>query len=274
MNKKLSLTLIALLIGVNISLETKAANNNTKALVSLHNMPTNNSLEKFFDNRQIKLIDDYQNSFNKIKTAKDLNLVYKRSEVLATDLNKKLITISNPNIDDFKWLKQYLSGLSLSYGAEAQSIYLTTNYKDFIKKSQLTHEVSDDMFLNLMINAFGDSGRVYPSWFVMTWDYGGYSDLGNDKHFHILEKINKTMLSSPEFKDQIMEVRRLLINDIVTSNNYGYPSKNVIREIKKIISNKFIKPTEKMLLEKRINEIKSGQQKFQFNCVKAKCSYG
>ncbi len=274
MNKKLSLTLIALFITVNISLETKAANNNIKALVSLHNMPTNNSLEKFFDNRQIKLINEYQSSFNKIKTAKDLNLVYKKSEVLAVDLNKRLINISEPNIDNFKWLKQYLPGLSLSYGAEGQSMYLTTNYKEFIKKAQLTHEVFDDMFLNLMINAFGDSGRVYPSWFVMTWDYGGYSDLGNDKHFHILEKINKVTISSPEFKDEIMEVRRLLINDIVTSNNYGYSSKKVIREIKKISSNKSITPTEKILLENRVNEIEKNKQKFQFDCIKVNCSYG
>lgn len=239
----------------------------------------NNSLEKYFDKNQINIIQDYKTSFSRIKSSKDLADTYRKAnnvmKVINDVLNEsKEINTSSFDVAKFKWLDTYLPGIELGYGAEGIGVNAVTYYPDFIAKAKVTAEKSDDAFLKLMTDLFGNSGDIYPKWFVMTWDYGGYTMLGKGTHTNYLKKITSTAKISPEFANEIKEVRLRLFDDIQNSLNLGTPKATAIKEVKSIMGVSGLSANEKKMLQQKIIDLDKNSKKYQFNCEKANCSYG
>jgi hypothetical protein len=236
-------------------------------------------LSTYFDKNQIDNIKKYQREFLNIKSSNDLVNIYRKSKDLTQMLNDTLnkskdIESGNFDITKVKKIGDSTPGLIVGYGAEGIGINVTTDHKTFLKRANLTPEKSDNNYFNLMIEIFGDSGDIYPNWFIRTWDYGGYTLLGKGTHIKMLEKINNVLKTSPEFNNEIKEIKTKLVNDILQSINFGVTKKDVVNEINKFISNNTINEQERIELHKKIRDIEINPKKYQFNCEKQNCTYG
>lgn len=242
------------------------------------NVFSQDNLSTYFDKNQINKINTYKNEYSKIKTSKDLVQVYKRGNDLSKMINdtlnsRKEIESANVDLNKFKQLSVSIPGFVLGSGAEGMGIYMQPDYKTFINKAVLTPENSDNHFLNLMISVFGDTGNTYPLWFVRTWDYGGYSLLGKGTHIKAMSKIENTLKSSPEFSNEIKEVRLLLIDDIIRAKNFSNSKKEVISELSKFISTYKFSTKEKANLDMKLRDMQINSKNYQFGCETKNCYY-
>ena len=249
-------------------------------LISYQNTAlSKNILNKYLSKEQIDNIQDYKTTFLNIKSSKDLSNTYKMAEKLSEQLIENLnksqeIESQYIKLSNFKELSNLILGLRLNNGAEGMGLNVLIDYKSFLEKAKKTPENDDNAFLNLMIEVFDDSGNMHPKWFIMTWDYGGYSLLGKGIHLKTLDKISNTLKISPNFNKELNDVKGRLINDILQTTNFASTKKDVINEINKIISTNNITKTDRIELHKKINDLETNPKKYQFNCEKDNCNYG
>ena len=239
----------------------------------------NETLQTYFNKSQINSIMEYKKSYEKIKSAKDLAITYNKADKIRETLIKSLNSYKNTESDNFdlekyKWLNPYIPGLKLTSAAEGMGINVIYDNPTLLKKAKTTPQKSDDLFINLMLDNYGDAGDNYPTWFMMTWDYGGYTLLGKGNHIKALNKINITIKSSSEFIEGLKGLRERLFMDIRDSNNFAVPKTAVLKEINAIKQMSNLSVFEKNIINKRVKELNKNSKIFQFNCEKAECSYG
>lgn len=242
----------------------------------------NPNLKTYFNQAQIRKILDYKDSFEKISNLNQFSGSYRKAielkKILEPDLNKQFEKLQqtgkNPNEENFNWLTSFIPGLVPVMVAEGTMLNLSINYEAYLAKAQKTPEKSDDDFIKLMINSFGNIETYYPRWFNQTWDYGGCSYLGKGMHSKTLLSINNIVSKDKLFKKELDLVKDKVLSDILTWNTFCQTKEDVIKETKLIINTVQISSSEKINLEKRVRQFQKPGKNIQFNCNKATCTYG
>ncbi|MFK7946119.1 MAG: SH3 domain-containing protein [Saprospiraceae bacterium] len=207
-------------------------------------------LEQFFGSKIVYEVEAYQKQFEDTKTEKEFPLLYRSNKELGHKMNYKFTAFFEMGIDDSEypdlfWIDDPIPAMSLSLVAEGTQYQIFTNIDDLYKKAAATEGKLDDEFAKI-IKAMHDNDieYYYPVWFLQTWDYGGYSLLGQGKHTAILNRLEKLAIKTDLFNPEIRDIKKQVIQDIIEGEHYGEKSETILKELDTIINSKYTILTE------------------------------
>jgi hypothetical protein len=216
-------------------------------------------LEKVFGNKLVFEIEQYQKDFAAVKTDKDFILMYRNAKTLQDKLNEKLEAAYNmyevTDFPDLFWIDDAIPGLNAELVAEGTIYSLLFNYKQLGKATLNTTSDLDDSFINLLIaKNSGEFEDFFAVWYLQTWDYGGYSLLGQGKHVAMLNRMQTLKDKTPLFDLEIKEMKNKLLKDITEGKEYGEQKEKMIEEVNNIINKQYelINSDEIIALKTRI----------------------
>ncbi|HCL56606.1 MAG TPA: hypothetical protein DHW82_06310 [Spirochaetia bacterium] len=245
-----------------------------------------NQLKEIFSAKEIKKINEFEALFQNIKTAEDLEKAFRLgkknmdglSETLDQYYQKKL---SSKKIEEGKlyigWIIHYLPAHASILVAEGTTLQFTYFLSDFLEKAKTTKDPVDEKIIQLLIDIYGSVEYYSPSWFMMTWDYGGDSLLGSGIHLKLLKEIESLVLSSRLFSQELLEIQKNILTDIQDSLNYHETREAIIKEIKQILGEIKLTSEQKKQLEQRLKDFENPKKELNTNCKdyeNSKCSYG
>ena len=116
----------------------------------------------FFGENMAQLISIYTKEQKKIRTLAAFRLLYTRSEMLQDSLENKLniwLAKNKGNWEwdtppDFFWLNGLLDGLLLHYIKKENKVYLFRDLKKWKKYAEITPELADDNFVELLLTSY------------------------------------------------------------------------------------------------------------------------
>ena len=176
-----------------------------------------------------------------------------------------------------------LWGLQPSCYAECTEPTFALDVDAFLAIAAKTSNPADDDFFKL-VQAYYDYGpRVidgqpwgWPTYFRQTWDYGGYSLLGEGKHLALLLQMDQYLqvhgeylLRSPvtTFVQQVQTMRHQLLQDILVRADCSGPESEAIEaELTQILAQVTLSPIEKTALQQRLEVFQTGGADIQTGC--------
>jgi len=201
-------------------------------------------LEKIFGNKLVFEIEQYQKDFATVKTEKDFILMYRNAQKLQKKLNVKLENAYSmydvDNFPDLFWIDDAIPALNAELVAEATMYSLLFNFKELEVAASETENELDNEFVKLQIaKNGGEFEDFFAVWFLQTWDYGGYSLLGQGKHVAMLNRMQKLADKTSLFDAEIKVMKNQLLDDITTYDKYGEQKEKIIEEINTIIDKQY-----------------------------------
>ena len=92
--------------------------------------------------------------------------------------------------------------------------------------------------------------QAFPSWVQQTWDYGGHSLLGSNKHLELLQSIDTIYQKTSLFNPHLVGYKDALLSDILAEwVTYWDTQQAIQKELKQIIASKFSCLTEEERLQ-------------------------
>ncbi len=218
-------------------------------------------LSSFYGPEKTRQILQYRADFYSIENPRDLENVFIRGTILRDSLvqtmSKKIEIMDHENLPDLSWLEDGMPGFSLGMVAEGTGYYLFQDYGKMKAWAKETVATEDDAFFEVISFINGDRNieGFYPIWYEQTWDYGGYSLLGQEKHLSALTEMDKIMKEQKLFRNPILKLKMKLLKDILNppTGEYGESAEKIIEEIDAILSGDFeiLSEVEKKNLEVR-----------------------
>jgi len=197
----------------------------------------------------------YRKTYNAISTSRNFANAYSKGLSLRDSVAQILSTTAEV-VDpyepaDFSWLEYTLPGFRIQLVAEATAYYPYIDYAFFLEKANTTFEKEDDLFMQLNIAMYKDSmEQAFPSWVQQTWDYGGHSLLGSNKHFELLQSINAIYQKTSLFNSHLIGYKDALLSDILAEwVTYWDTQQAIQKELKQIIASNFSCLTEEEQLQ-------------------------
>lgn len=241
----------------------------TLANADFYRQMSNKKVLNLYGTDALKVVKDYQSDFDNIKTEAEFQEFYANMidqlRIIDSIVFKDVEFESNEYGDMFYaehfGLAEALPGGDMIYVAEGTEYDYTRYFPALIRKAKTTEGTADDEFLELMVMANDyEIEYFFKSWFVQTWDYGGYSLLGKGIHTKVLDKMDACLANSTLFADQINELKNYLVNDILDAEGYGLSQSKVVAEVSNIIKKDYAVFTadEKAKLKKRLEVLKKG----------------
>ena len=225
----------------------------------LYNKLITKRLTKFFGKKIVFEIEQYQKSYKEAKTERDFALVYRNNKQLLDAMNEKFneffeVENFDSEYPDLFWIDDPIPAMTLGLVAEGTMYQIFTNIDDLIKKAATTQGQTDDDFTKLLKDYYdGDVEYYFAVYYLQTWDYGGYSLLGQGKHKAILNRLEKLSAQSDLFVPEIKKLKTDLLEDITNGTEYGENSATILKELDEIIKIKYkiITNTELITLKNR-----------------------
>lgn len=253
------------------------------------------TLRKYFSDEIIMEYDRIQSIFrDQNKNTDVIKLFFQTRE-----LKKKIIGYINENshysdirdtwgtiwIPDLGKVEKKVKGIFSSCAGECMDYYAHLRIRDFLTLSQ---NQKDKTFFELikMVDGNGDpSGDFYPGWITYTWDYGGYSNLGDGSLIDFLKKSKAyfdlyNLDENDKKRIYLSQYRSIIISDL-NHGDYGKTQEIVLKEVQAILESDILYLEEKKIIKMMYEEIKGGKKKFprgewnmQFECETKNCSFG
>lgn len=225
----------------------------------LYNKLITKRLTKFFGKKIVFEIEQYQKNYKEAKTERDFALVYRNNKQLLDAMNEKFneffeVENFDSEYPDLFWIDDPIPAMTLGLVAEGTMYQIFTNIDDLIKKAATTQGQTDDDFTKLLKDYYdGDVEYYFAVYYLQTWDYGGYSLLGQGKHKAILNRLEKLSAQSDLFVPEIKKLKTDLLEDITNGTEYGENSATILKELDEIIKIKYkiITNTELITLKNR-----------------------
>ncbi len=208
----------------------------------LKNQLITKRLDKFFGKNLVAEIETYQQNYKQTKTDKEFVQLYRNGKKLSDSLNTKFNEFfefdnSDTEAPDLFWIDDPIPAMTLGLVAEGTMYQIFTNIKDLSQKANETKGKLDDEFLDILSFMYDDEVEYYfPSWFVQTWDYGGYSLLGQGKHKEMLKRLEQLSKKTTLFNPEINNLKADVISDITERNEYGEKVETILKEVDAIIN--------------------------------------
>ncbi len=237
------------------------------------NMNDQNELAKVLMERRLKVLFGglsnevlaYHQNYKEVKSAEEFAHVYKQGtklrDTIVQYLEEKIPVLDYEKLPDLFWLEEVMPAYLPALAAEGTIYYLFKDYQELQRKALKTSGKEDDAYVELMLQVHDVDSVEYffPSWFLQTWDYGGYSLLGQGIHTKMLKQLEETKFTDELFKDQRLVLKDELMNDMTDSNvEYGETSVNIINEIEGILQANFsvLSKNDILELKERKNQFK------------------
>jgi hypothetical protein len=223
----------------------------------------NKRLAHFFGMRNGQMIEKYQQLFENAETALEFAEMYHLAAALKDSLNiafNKIDVSANHEIPDLFWIEEPLPAILPMNIDSGAAFHLFFDYRIFAAKAATTIGEEDDEFIQLFTLIYTDSIEyLYPSWHLQTWEFGGNSLFGENKHIQILEQMDKISRQGELFAPFVQKIKIELLNDIIAANHYWQPKEKLIAELKKIIAADFkcLSDHDKIALEERMKMFES-----------------
>lgn len=222
-------------------------------------------LSSFFGPEKPRQILQYRADFNSVENPRDLENVFIRGTILRDSLvqtmRKKIEIVDHEKLPDLSWLEDAMPGFTLGMVAEGTGYYLFQDYGKMKAWAKETTAPEDDAFFEFInfVNSDEKIESFYPIWFEQTWDYGGYSLLGQGAHLSTLTHMEKIMGEQQLFRNPILKLKMRLLKDILNSptGEYAESAEKIIEEIEDILSADF-----KVLSEVEKNNLELRKQQF------------
>lgn len=227
--------------------------------VDLYNQLITKRLTKFFGKKIVFEIEQYQKNFKAAKTDRDFALVYRNNKQLLDAMNEKFnefFEVENFDTEypDLFWIDDPIPAMTLGLVAEGTMYQVFTNIDDFVKKATTTEGQIDDTFTKLLKDYYdGEVEYYFAVYYLQTWDYGGYSLLGQGKHKEMLNRLEALSEKSDLFAPEIKKLKTDLLEDITNGVEYGENSETILKELDDIIKTKYkiITNAELIILKNR-----------------------
>lgn len=214
---------------------------------ALKNVLITKRLKRLFGSRMVQEVETYQRQYKDTKTDEAFAELYRSNKKLEVEMNEKLANLYQfdklseadlYNQPDLFWIDDPIPAMSLSLVAEGTIYQIYTNINDLSKKAKQTQGTLDDEFVAILKQMYDDDvAQGYPSWFLQTWDYGGYSLLGQGKHIKMLNRLNSLAAKTPLFNNEIERIKNSIVSDITDGQHYGEKSETIVAEIDSILYN-------------------------------------
>jgi hypothetical protein len=255
-------------------------------------------LKKYFSDRLLSEISAYKKYFKVCEKEWQLRNVYRHTIALAGKMREEL-SIAQQTIydhtdeleleehphmildgiyEDFEKIKNFCPGISYTCVAECTEPWFTYNNKDLLTKAKETVGSADDEYFQLYIDFYSDEADESTTFGIImtqTWDYGGYSNLGDGLHLKILTSIQEQKERSDLFALHLDQIAGTVYDDILSWEAFKHPIEKTVKEIEDIVQKISLEPEMKKLLEKRIKHLrKEGEELYQFGCESGDCIYG
>jgi hypothetical protein len=211
----------------------------------LYNKLITKRLANFFGKKTVFEIEQYQKSYSAAKTDRDFALVYRNNKQLLDAMNEKFsdffeVEDFDTEYPDLFWIDDPIPAMSLGLVAEGTMYQVFTNIDDLIKKAAKTKGQIDDDFTKLLKDYYdGDVEYYFAVFYLQTWDYGGYSLLGQGKHLVLLNRLDKLAAKSDWFVPEIKTLKTKLLEDITDGSEYGEDAEMILKELDEIIKTKY-----------------------------------
>lgn len=218
----------------------------------------------------------YQQEFNQVHTQQDWVRLYRnaeqQSEIFAKPFEEKHTQFVMGKLKEqpqFESVMAYFPGYHLGYAAEGTVLQFRLLYTDFQKLARKTSAKEDDAFIQLMIDAYGESAYHYGNWFLQTWDYGGCSQLGQGTHLKLLKETEKQLAAQSPLSPELNQLRADILKDAFEWKWMCKTRPEATLELQSL-KQLNLTATEKQRLDQRLKSM----GKAEFSCLTQSCSYG
>lgn len=248
------------------------------------------TLDRFFADWQVGQANFYQGIVQRVyddQTVPDLEIegIYRMALRLASELLQDepyREFVDDERLSQFREADFGIWGLEPTCVAECTTAAFGLNLDEFRAIATRTTTTADDDFFALLQNYYPYVSVIdgepwgWPAYFRRTWDYGGYSLLGEGLHLELLvqmddylQKHESYRLYSPftVFAQQVQQMRHRLLQDVlVRSDCSGLTQEAILAELGQILTEVRLNPTETAAVEARIAEFQSPSADIQVNC--------
>ena len=252
-------------------------------------------MEKYFEPVLLDRIDEYVHAYNSIETAQDFEKNYRDGKALFNELYDALGTPKTSYLQELAAKEEYwdpiaildelqqMNGLigpvEISCAAECTDLDFYFDLAKMAEKAKVSADKADDDFMALVIfiegSEYGYAGYPgFKTWYVQTWDYGGYSMLGNGVFSEAVERVMKFEKNHALFQDEMVLFRRDFVQSLVWELTYGLSRDKVLNEFDDLLGSGYFTDEEKAEIKTVYEKIKSGDETLQFDCETGDCVYG
>jgi len=236
------------------------------AAISLASTPSPATvLKQFLKPAEWQTQQKYSQAYQKVKKQADFIRVFRQAQDIqaAAAIQKQWDFYQDDpgkrKQPDFTWLKPFYPGLELTFQAEGTAAVMSTVYPEFAQLAKITPELQDDQFINLMHRLHGDVDNGYRTWMERTWDYGGCSYLGSNKHSQFLKEIQTQLKNKSPFQTELKEEQARLVQDLTQAESICGSRQAALIELQQVQKNFSWSKSEKQALQTRVQQIKSGK---------------
>jgi hypothetical protein len=256
-------------------------------------------LEKYFEPVLLAKLDNYVAGYDALATAADFEKNYNEGMALFAELYEAL-TVPKTGylkakfeelgqedenfypvdlLSEYDGLNGMLGPVMISCAAECTDLDFLYDLEAMLEKAKATSGNADEDFMELVLYIENNTAgyAAYPGfkvWYVQTWDYGGYSMLGNGV---FTDAVKRTMAFEKEhnlFAAQIAAIHGDFINSLTWDTSFGLSKEDVLKEFDALMKTGFFTKEEKEVLKESREKIQNGAEGYQFDCETGDCSYG
>ena len=201
-----------------------------------------------------------------MRTETGFAVFYREALALRDTFTYHLAHRAEPNATemqpDFFWLREALPGFVYQRIAQGTQPYLFADYRFFQVLADRTKGVQDDALLTLYLAAYPTDSieSKAPVWTIQISDKEVISQLGLDRHWQMLEKIEAALKPAGAlFRPELLSLKERTLEDIFSTVRYWQNEEKILAELNKILGSNLnsLTAADRASLEARIRMFQS-----------------
>ncbi len=244
-------------------------------------------LESHFSKNEVDSLQKWAHQAQNLKTDEDLLKWYGQLHAKSSLFEETLMDIADKNepydvIEQIGgWEQQEFNGLLLTCVAECTELEFTLNNRVLDSLAKMTEGTKDDDFVALCLMSEESYGHLteygFKKWFMMTWDYGGSSLIGDSSAYEFLVAYDKYLAQYGESKltNLLGNVRTNALEMAAGYRSYMFTVPKIKAELEMILKDIKLSDEEKEAINARLEELNDPKANdLDVDCENVNCPYG